>query len=147
MPSVSTMIARGMFCGAKYTHHTFSPIIIHLITTAANKHPGNTRLHVGRLSRQNVCRDKNDTCGNSRQRYSSGCGDSVVVAAKRAAVTRGCVVVVAGGGVEGQKEFRSFARNRTSLLLQLLLSSCFSVNTHTRTRTHARTHALTHTHT
>ena len=28
-----------MFCGAKYTHHTFTPIIKHLITTA-NKHPG-----------------------------------------------------------------------------------------------------------
>ena len=39
MPSVNTLIARGMFCGAKYTHHTFTPIIKHLITTA-NKHPG-----------------------------------------------------------------------------------------------------------
>ena len=39
LPSVSTLIARGMFCGAKYTHHTFTPIIKHLITTA-NKHPG-----------------------------------------------------------------------------------------------------------
>ena len=29
-----------MFCGAKYTHHTFTPIIKHLITTTANKHPG-----------------------------------------------------------------------------------------------------------
>ena len=29
-----------MFCGAKYTHHTFIPIIKHLITTTANKHPG-----------------------------------------------------------------------------------------------------------
>ena len=28
-----------MFCGAKYTHHTFTPIIKHLITTA-NIHPG-----------------------------------------------------------------------------------------------------------
>ena len=28
-----------MFCGAKYTYHTFSPIIKHLITTTANKHP------------------------------------------------------------------------------------------------------------
>ena len=35
-----TLIARGMFCGAKYTHHTFTPIIKHLITTTANKHPG-----------------------------------------------------------------------------------------------------------
>ena len=32
-PSVNTLIAR-------YTHHTFSPIIKHLITTTANKHPG-----------------------------------------------------------------------------------------------------------
>ena len=29
-----------MFCGAKYTHHTFTPIIKHLIVTTANKHPG-----------------------------------------------------------------------------------------------------------
>ena len=29
-----------MFCGAKYTHHTSTPIIKHLITTTANKHPG-----------------------------------------------------------------------------------------------------------
>ena len=29
-----------MFCGAKYAHHTFTPIIKHLITTTANKHPG-----------------------------------------------------------------------------------------------------------
>ena len=28
LPSVNT-IARGMFCGAKYTHHTFTPIIKH----------------------------------------------------------------------------------------------------------------------
>ena len=35
LPSVNTLIARGMVCGAKYTHHTFTPIIIkHLITTA-----------------------------------------------------------------------------------------------------------------
>ena len=31
----------GMFCGAKYTHHTFTPIIKHhYITTTSNKHPG-----------------------------------------------------------------------------------------------------------
>ena len=30
LPSVNTLIARGMFCGAKYTHHTFTPIIKHL---------------------------------------------------------------------------------------------------------------------
>ena len=40
LPSVNTLIARGIFCGAKYTHHTFTPIIKHLITTTANKHPG-----------------------------------------------------------------------------------------------------------
>ena len=40
LPSVNTLIARGMFCGAKYTHHTFTPVIKHLITTTANKHPG-----------------------------------------------------------------------------------------------------------
>ena len=40
LPSVNTLIARGMFCGAKYTRHTFTPIIKHLITTTANKHPG-----------------------------------------------------------------------------------------------------------
>ena len=34
LPSVNTLIARGMFCGAKYTHHKFTPIIKHLITTA-----------------------------------------------------------------------------------------------------------------
>ena len=28
LPSVNTLIARGMFCGAKYTHHTFTPIYI-----------------------------------------------------------------------------------------------------------------------
>ena len=39
LPSVNTMIARGTFGGAKYTHHTFTPIIKQLITTA-NKHPG-----------------------------------------------------------------------------------------------------------
>ena len=31
LPTVNTLIARGMFCGAKYTHHTFTPIIKHLI--------------------------------------------------------------------------------------------------------------------
>jgi len=40
LPSVNTLIARGMLCGAKCTHHTFTPIIKHLITTTANKHPG-----------------------------------------------------------------------------------------------------------
>ena len=40
LPSVKTLITRGMFCGGKYTHHTFTPIIKHLITTTANKHPG-----------------------------------------------------------------------------------------------------------
>ena len=40
LPSVNTLIARGMFCGAKYTHHTFTPIIKHLIIKTANKHPG-----------------------------------------------------------------------------------------------------------
>ena len=35
LPSVNTLIARGMFCGAKYTHHTATPIIKHLITTKA----------------------------------------------------------------------------------------------------------------
>ena len=35
LPSANTLIARGMFCGAKYTHHTFTPIIKHLITTTA----------------------------------------------------------------------------------------------------------------
>ena len=40
MPNANTLIARGMFRGAKYTHHTFTPIIKHLITTTANKHPG-----------------------------------------------------------------------------------------------------------
>ena len=34
------LIAWGMFCGAKYTHHTFTSIIKHKITTTANKHPG-----------------------------------------------------------------------------------------------------------
>ena len=40
LPSVNTLTARGMFCGAKYTHHTFTPIIKHLIATTENKHPG-----------------------------------------------------------------------------------------------------------
>ena len=40
LPSVNALIARGMFCGAKYTHRTFTPIIKHLITTTANKHSG-----------------------------------------------------------------------------------------------------------
>ena len=43
LPSVNTLIARGMFCGAKYTHHTFTPIIKHLIPRA-NKHPGKKSL-------------------------------------------------------------------------------------------------------
>ena len=39
--SVNTLIAWGMFCDAKDTHsHTFTPIIKHLITTTAKKHPG-----------------------------------------------------------------------------------------------------------
>ena len=30
-----------MFCGAKYTHDTFTPIITHhQTTTTSNKHPG-----------------------------------------------------------------------------------------------------------
>ena len=45
LPSVNTLIAQGMFCGAKYTHHTFTPIIKHLITTTANKHPGKKVIH------------------------------------------------------------------------------------------------------
>ena len=40
LPSVNTLIARGMFCGVKYTHHTFSPVIKYLIATTANKHRG-----------------------------------------------------------------------------------------------------------
>ena len=34
LPSVNTLIARGMLCGAKYTHHTFTAIMKHLITNA-----------------------------------------------------------------------------------------------------------------
>ena len=40
MPSVNTLIAREMFCGAKVNNHTFTLIIKHLITTKGNKHPG-----------------------------------------------------------------------------------------------------------
>ena len=40
LPSVNTLIARGMFCGAKYTHHILTRIIKHLIPTKANIHPG-----------------------------------------------------------------------------------------------------------
>ena len=29
LPSFNTLTAPGMFCGAKYTHHTFTPIIKH----------------------------------------------------------------------------------------------------------------------
>ena len=29
LPSVNTLTAPGMFCGAKYSHHTFTPIIKH----------------------------------------------------------------------------------------------------------------------
>ena len=39
MPRVNTLIARGMFCGAKYTHDIFTPIRKHVITTA-KKNPG-----------------------------------------------------------------------------------------------------------
>ena len=42
LPSVNTLIVREMFCGAKYTQHTFTQIIKHLITTTANKHPSKT---------------------------------------------------------------------------------------------------------
>ena len=45
LPSVNTMIAQGMFCGAKYTHHTFTPIIKHLITTTA-KTKNKTKIQV-----------------------------------------------------------------------------------------------------
>ena len=31
LPSDNTLIARGMFCGAKYTHHTLTPIIKHFL--------------------------------------------------------------------------------------------------------------------
>ena len=51
LPSVNTLIARGMFCGAKYTHHTFTPIIKHLITTTANKHQHNNNNNNGHLER------------------------------------------------------------------------------------------------
>ena len=44
LPSVNTLIARGMFCGAKYTLHILTPIIKYLITTTANKHPGKKSL-------------------------------------------------------------------------------------------------------
>ena len=48
LPSVNT-IARGFFCGAKYIHHTFTPIIKHhSITTTANKHPSKTSFSRGR---------------------------------------------------------------------------------------------------
>ena len=40
LPNANMLTARGMFCAAKYTHHTFSPIIKHLSTTTANTHPG-----------------------------------------------------------------------------------------------------------
>ena len=40
LSSVNTLIARGMFCAAKYTHHILTPIIKHLIPTTANMHPG-----------------------------------------------------------------------------------------------------------
>ena len=43
MPIVNT-IARGMICGAKDTHRTFTPIMTHYITTTANKHPGKKSL-------------------------------------------------------------------------------------------------------
>ena len=43
LPSVNTLIARGMFYGAKYTHHTFTPIIKHLITTAAKQNKNETK--------------------------------------------------------------------------------------------------------
>ena len=39
LPSVNT-IALGTFCCAKYTHHTFTPIIKYYITTTADRHPG-----------------------------------------------------------------------------------------------------------
>ena len=38
LPSVNTLIARGMFCSAKYTHHTFTPIIKHLLQQQINKY-------------------------------------------------------------------------------------------------------------
>ena len=36
LPSVNTLIARGMVCGAKYSHHTFTPIIKHLLQQQIN---------------------------------------------------------------------------------------------------------------
>ena len=40
LPSVNTLMHEEFFCGAKYTNNTFTPVIKHLITTTANKHPG-----------------------------------------------------------------------------------------------------------
>ena len=36
LPSVSAVVL-GMFCGAKYTHHTFMPVVKHETTTASGK--------------------------------------------------------------------------------------------------------------
>ena len=58
LPSVNT-IALGMFCGAKYIHHTLTPIIKHYTTTNIkhrskksfiNKHMRNPKWHQGRDS-------------------------------------------------------------------------------------------------
>ena len=54
MPSVSTLIARGLFCSAKYTHHTFTPVIKHLITTTADKHPGKKSFIDKKPKRENL---------------------------------------------------------------------------------------------
>ena len=39
LPSVNTLIARGMFCGAKYTHHTFTPITLIPLASITLTHP------------------------------------------------------------------------------------------------------------
>ena len=50
LPSVNTLIARGIFCGAKCTHHTFTPIIKHLIITIASKKQTNKQTNPGKKS-------------------------------------------------------------------------------------------------
>ena len=40
LASVNTLIARGMFCGSKYTHHSSHFFIFYLQQTTSNKDPG-----------------------------------------------------------------------------------------------------------
>ena len=100
LPSVNTLIARGMFCGAMYTHHTFTPITKHLITTTANKHRGKKSFRP-RLFRQK-CRWRLVTAMHS--------GTTTVASYKFSDTVNWCMVLWCIQNVRG--EGSSFTRHQ-----------------------------------